>query len=303
MKNRNMRFLYAMAMAATIATSTFSGTVGTVTAFAAETQAQTDTVYPTPKGTANLGKGNASITIHGNEGQSLVGKKFNVYKIFDAENSKGGESINYTLNSAYADAVKTVVGKKLNKAGASVTEYEVIDYIQSLNKNQVEGAQANQKLEGSYSAYRYFVEDLRNELVKSKVAADMVKVSATTADNSCVIGGLAYGYYVVDEVSEVEGTHSAASMCIVNTANPEAGVNVKSDYPSVIKKIQEDDNKNKVGNSGWNDVADYEIGQTIPYKYESNMPNANGYDTYYYAWHDKMESALTFNKDSVSIKI
>lgn len=77
-------------------------------------------------------------------------------------------------------------------AGASVTEYEVIDYIQSLNKNQVEGAQANQKLEGSYSAYRYFVEDLRNELVKSKVAADMVKVSATTADNSCVIGGLAY---------------------------------------------------------------------------------------------------------------
>ena len=38
MKNRNMRFLYAMAMAATIATSTFSGTVGTVTAFAAETQ-------------------------------------------------------------------------------------------------------------------------------------------------------------------------------------------------------------------------------------------------------------------------
>lgn len=303
MKNRNMRFLYAMAMAATIATSTFSGTVGTVTAFAAETQAQTDTVYPTPKGTANLGKGNASITIHGNEGQSLVGKKFNVYKIFDAENSKGGESINYTLNSAYADAVKTVVGKKLNKVGASVTEYEVIDYIQSLNKNQVEGAQANQKLEGSYSAYRYFVEDLRNELVKSKVAADMVKVSATTADNSCVIGGLAYGYYVVDEVSEVEGTHSAASMCIVNTANPEAGVNIKSDYPSVIKKIQEDDNKNKVGNSGWNDVADYEIGQTIPYKYESNMPNANGYDTYYYAWHDKMDSALTFNKDSVSIKI
>ena len=84
MKNRNMRFLYAMAMAATIATSTFSGTVGTVTAFAAETQAQTDTVYPTPKGTANLGKGNASITIHGNEGQSLVGKKFNVYKIFNA---------------------------------------------------------------------------------------------------------------------------------------------------------------------------------------------------------------------------
>lgn len=301
MKNRNKRFLYAMAMAATLATSTFTGMAGTVTAFAAEAQA--DTTYPTPKGTADLGKGSASITIHGNAGQTLVGKKFNVYKIFDAENSKAGESINYKLNSAYADAVKTVVGKKLNKAGANVTEYEVIDYIQSLNKNQVEGAQANQKLEGSYSAYRYFVEELRNELVKSKVATDVVRVSATKADNSCVIGGLAYGYYLVDEISDVEGTHSAASMCIVNTANPEANVNIKSDYPSVIKKIQEDDNRTKVGNNGWNDVADYEIGQTVPYKYESNMPNANGYDTYYYAWHDKMDPALTFNKDSVSIKI
>lgn len=62
-------------------------------------------------------------------------------------------------------------------------------------------------------------------------------------------------------------------------------------------------NGNKVGNEGWNDIADYEIGQNVPYKYESTMPNANGYDTYYYAWHDKMDEALTFDKNSVSIKI
>ena len=27
----------------------------------------------------------------------------------------------------------------------------------------------------------------------------------------------------------------------------------------------------------WNDIGDYEIGQTVPYKYESNIPNMNGY--------------------------
>ena len=98
-----------------------------------------------------------------------------------------------------------------------------------------------------------------------------VNVSATKSDNSVVIGGLEYGYYLVDEVSDVEGTHSAASLCIVNTANPTADVNIKSDYPSVIKKIQEDDNQDSIGNNGWNDIADYEIGQTVPYKYESNI--------------------------------
>ena len=82
---------------------------------------------------------------------------------------------------------------------------------------------------------------------------------------------------------------------MVNTANPNAEVQIKSDYPSVIKKIQEDD----IGNDGWNDIADFEIGQTVPYKFESNVPNMNGYDTYYYAWHDKMDEALTFNKNSV----
>lgn len=39
---------------------------------------------PTPNGVANLGGGSASITIKSNPMQSLIGKKFNVYKLFDA---------------------------------------------------------------------------------------------------------------------------------------------------------------------------------------------------------------------------
>ena len=33
------------------------------------------------------------------------------------------------------------------------------------------------------------------------------------------------------------------------------------------------------------------------------MPDVNGYNTYYYAWHDVMSEALTFKKDSVAIRI
>ena len=42
---------------------------------------------------------------------------------------------------------------------------------------------------------------------------------------------------------------------------------------------------------------------TVPYKYESNIPNMNGYKNYYYAWHDKMDKALTFKPESVKITI
>lgn len=261
--------------------------------------AEATQTYATPNGVADFGKGNASITITPNAGQSLVGKKFNVYKLFDAENAVDQESINYTWNDAYKTALQTVVGKKINKSASSVTEYDVIDYIQTLNTNKVEGAQADQKLEGRYSNYRYFVEALRDELVKEGLSPNTVNVTAVNAvDGSVKFSGLGYGYYLTDEVTAVQDTHSAASLILTNTANPNAQVNIKSDYPALIKKINEDDN-----NVGWNDIGDYEIGQTVPYYHDTYVPNMNGYQTYKMIFHDKMDNALTFNKDSVSITI
>lgn len=261
--------------------------------------AEATQTYATPNGVADFGKGNASITISPNAGQSLVGKKFQVYKLFDAENAVDNESINYTWNDDYKTALQTVVGKKINKSASSVTEYDVIDYIQTLNTNKVEGAQADQKLEGRYSKYRYFVEDLRNELVKEGLTPTTVNVTATSpVDGSVKFGGLGYGYYLTDEVSAVQDTHSAASLILTNTANPDAQVNIKSDYPTITKKIEEDD----LG-IGWNDIGDFEVGQKVPYSFETYVPNMNGYSTYKAVFHDKMDSALTFNKDSFSITI
>ena len=257
----------------------------------------------TSVGVVNFGGGSASISIKGNDWQTLVGKKFNVYKLFNAENSVNGESINYTLNPDYEEALKEVVGARLNKNKDQVTEYEIIDYIQSLNNNKVEGANTPQTLEGRYSDFRYFIEELRNKIEDLKITADVVEVTDTKDDNSISLEGLDWGYYVIDEVTSVEGSHSAASLCMVNTANPTADIKVKSDYPVVIKKIQEDDNRDGIGNEGWNDIGDFETGQTVPYKFESNISNMNGYDTYYYAWRDRMDKALTFKKDTVAIDI
>ena len=172
-----------------------SGGVGTTKVLASrETETKNCDSVETPTGTADFERGNASITIRGNGGQSLRGKIFRIYQLFRAENASGGESIQYTLNPNYEKSVKIVVGKALNKNATQVTEYEVIDYIQSLNNNQIEGADAEQRLEGSYSSYRYFVEKLRDQIVEDQVETDVVTVTETRKDNSIVIGGLDYGY-------------------------------------------------------------------------------------------------------------
>lgn len=295
MKTKNVIFAGLTALSMTLSPVATSVAQLVAPVYAAEA---TQT-YATPNGVADFGKGNASITITPNAEQSLVGKKFNVYKLFDAENAVDQESINYTWNKDYKTALQTVVGKKINKTASSVTEYDVIDYIQTLNTNKVEGAQADQKLESRYSNYRYFVEALRDELVKEGLSPNTVNVTAVNAvDGSVKFSGLGYGYYLTDEVTAVQDTHSAASLILTNTANPDAEVTIKSDYPTLIKKINEDDN-----NVGWNDIGDYEIGQTVPYYHDTYVPNMNGYQTYKMIFHDKMDNALTFNKDSVSITI
>ncbi len=113
-----------------------------------------------------------------------------------------------------------------------------------------------------------------------------------------VIEGLDYGYYLTDEVTDNDGLHQASALIMVSTSNPDALINIKSDYPQLIKKIYEDD-----GDIGWNDIADFEIGQTVPYRYTSYVPNMSGYHSYYYAFHDRMDKALSFDESSVRIEI
>lgn len=296
----------ALALAGVLTAAGVSVYSPVIPAIVTEAAGQT---YSTQGGVAVMGTGTGSIIINGNSGQTLVGKQFEVYKLFHAENAQGGESINYTFNAAYEQAIRNLVAKALSQNGktvspAEVTEYMAIDYIQSLNTNPEEGANTEQTLEGRYSLFRYFIEDLRDEMEDLKMSGELVVVKNVRSDNSVRLNGLDYGYYIVDEVTGVEGTYSAGSLCMVDTANAVANITVKSDYPTVIKKIREDDeSKNIADSENWNDIGDYEIGQTVPYKYESNIPNINGYDTYYYAWHDQMDDALTFRSSSVQIVI
>lgn len=309
--------LYAVLAAATVVTS-FGGAASALPVFADENdgiQTMDAGDYLVNNGYLDFGEGNAQITINGNKGQSLVGKRFEVFRLFDAENATHGESINYTFNDKYAQALKTVVASALNKrdgsslSAADVTEYMVIDYIQTLPEKgheTPEGATTDLPLQSSYSSFRYFVENVRDEIKREGITGDMVYVQGTTADNSITLQGLQYGYYIIDEVSTHDSDgdqYYASSLCMVDTANPNAEINIKSDYPEIIKKIQEDDNKEAIGDNGYNDIGDYEIGQTVPFQYRSTICDMNGYQTYYYAFHDQMDEELTLNDDSIQITI
>ena len=251
----------------------------------------------TNSGVVAFEEGSATLEIVGSAGQSLVGKTLQLHRLFDAENAKGMESIDYTLNPIYKTVLQTAVGNAQNKSAESVTEYEIIDFIQSMNSNRVEGADAELNPEGRYSDYRYFIENLAAEMERENLTGEQIQITNVNARGNIKITGLTYGYYMILDVSETEGKHTAASMPLLTTANPEITIRIKSDYPTVVQKLKEDEG------DLWNDIGDYEIGQDITYRYQSNIPDIDGYHQYFYAWHTKTEEALTLKPDSVQIQI
>ena len=156
--------------------------------------------------------------------------------------------------------------------------------------------------------------DFANDSANMQIFADIVAANKTSTTSGTVSGNmiseLPDGYYLVEDESSptsVEGNAGARTRYILNVTNgDELTVQSKSSVPSVIKKVKEDD-KNVTGsvNSGtytanedYNDVADYCIGEDVPFELIGTLPSTyDDYDGYYYQFTDTLADSLDFNND------
>lgn len=112
------------------------------------------------------------------------------------------------------------------------------------------------------------------------------------------------GYYlVVDTTANVGegGAYNASLLQVVGTVN----ITAKTDAPTVEKKVKEDDKYNQNGGygTGYNDVADYNIGEAVPFHLIGSVPNMSNYETYKYIFHDTLSAGLTLNEDSIKVYV
>lgn len=115
---------------------------------------------------------------------------------------------------------------------------------------------------------------------------------------------LADGYYlVVDTTADVGegGAYNASLLQVVGNIN----ITVKTDAPTVEKKVLEDDKYNQDGGygTGYNDVADYNMGDAVPFHLIGSVPDMSRYDTYKYIFHDTLSAGLTLNENSIKVYV
>lgn len=112
----------------------------------------------------------------------------------------------------------------------------------------------------------------------------------------------AAGYYLIkDKDGSVTGADTYTTYIVKVVDN--VPITPKGNVPSFEKKVK-DTNDTEGVTSDWQDSADYDIGDKVPFKLEGTVAsNYADYKTYYFAFHDKAEDGLTFNADSVKVYV
>ena len=255
---------------------------------------------------------------------TVAGKTLDLYQIFTA--TKNGDNVAYTLNSAYEGFFKTKVDNGSSLSGEALSE-AAYNYVN-----------AQVGTDGSNGAE--FAKAILGWILENNATVDATHTTATTTDGTTVINNLAYGYYVVyplgaTDTSAAPGTGqdytSVASLVSVTDTN--ATVNMKSNYPTVDKKIiptqsgsgitvgaivdgswegnhqmeldDENDPEDTIAPHGAVDekkAGDFAIGDTVTYQLTSKVPDMTGYNSYTFKFTDTLSKGLDL-KAILSVKV
>lgn len=123
--------------------------------------------------------------------------------------------------------------------------------------------------------------------------------SNPVTDDNYVISGLAAGYYLVkDQNGSLNGDNDSYTEYIIKvvsntTATP------KSDVPTVQKKVKDINDSTETAATDWQDSADYDIGDKVPFQLKATLAdNVSSYTTYKVVFHDTQSKGLTYNNDA-----
>lgn len=265
--------------------------------------------------------GTGKLTVN----NTVEGKTLDLYQIFTATKNEAG-NVAYTLNPEYEGFFKANVNGASALTGETLSE-KAYEYVKTQvgedGKNGVNFAKA-----------------MLTWILSNTSTVDATYKTVTTATGSTEIANLAYGYYVVyplgaTDTSAAPGTGqdytSVASLVSVTDTN--ATVNMKSNYPTVDKKIipaqsgsgltvgaivnpswegnhqmeldDENESEDTIAPHGAADekkAGDFAIGDTVTYQLTSKVPDMTGYNSYTFKFTDTLSKGLDL-KAILSVKV
>ena len=144
--------------------------------------------------------------------------------------------------------------------------------------------------------------------IVEKLALSTEKQEVKSEGESLTIDGLADGYYVIKDVTNMDDKNDANSAWIVQVAaaGKTTEIAVKKQTPSVDKQVKDEtEDAEADATDGWGESADHAINETFQFKLTATIPaddNYAAYDSYKLVFNDTMSKGVTFEDiESVTI--
>lgn len=111
------------------------------------------------------------------------------------------------------------------------------------------------------------------------------------------------GYYLIKDTGPV-GEGESFSLYVVQVVGPTT-IDPKVGTTTSDKKVKDTNDSEADSTTDWQDSADYDIGDEVPFKLSAKIAQdyANYTHGYKLTFHDKTDAGLTFNSDSVVVKV
>lgn len=161
------------------------------------------------------------------------------------------------------------------------------------------GAAVEQNVLNELSAVASSASDkAKLDVIENYVKLDTTPVAIVTNGSSVEVVG---GYYLIkDKDGSLSGSEPYTTYLVSVVGH--VTINPKSSAVPEFNKKLKDTNDSTGEVSRWQDSADYDIGDYIPFRLQGTVPaDYDSYSTYYYAFHDKEEAGLTFDPSSVEV--
>ena len=271
--------------------------------------------------------GTTKLTIKGVE----KGDQFKVYRLLNSTGKATGDdaAIAYYLRTdtrdaapkdsatiaATANAVTDGLKKDAQVQTADSIEKQtdtVVKFLEGMKNSTAEPTNTNSSSDhienyGKMDTWaKGFYQTYLNK-TGAEVTADYT-TDVATGSTDLVVNDIQQGYYLI--VQSVASDKNAYSMILVSTADSTEGgltVSLKRNVPTLEKKVKDINDSNvddAATNGDWQDSADYDLDDKVPFQLTGTMPqNIAAYSTYKYVFHDSLSKGLTLDTGSIKVYV
>ena len=225
----------------------------------------------------------ADITItNTNSHISIDGKTYTAYKLFDSTHV--GDAYSYTMSTSSPFYSAALVGDTQPASGMAKVLWDNFTFTALPGDT----SKVNVASKAGFDV-RDFADDMQEYL--SGITGAGYVITATASGETATIDADDYGYYLVVGAAAAndDGTDTLVSAVMVTNEDPSPAINPKADAPQLNKKITGEHVLDADGKA-----ATAQVGSTVTFELDSNVPDLTGYSDYTYTISDTMSSGLSF---------